>query len=347
MTMIAPSKAERRTAEAIHGWTRSSVDPALRAAVATLPESMLRIAEYHFGWSDEDGQPAPDAVTGKADRPALAMLTAEAVGAPAAAAVPAAVAVELVHNFALLRDDVIEGDLTRRHRASAWAVFGSSAAILTGDALLTLAFEVVKGHSEAAERMLTEASQNLLAGRAAELVFEQRPRVAIGDCIRMSALKTGALLGCACAVGAAMGSRVEQVSPMREFGELLGLALQFVDDLDGIWGDPAVTGKPLHSDLALHKKSLPVVYALTSRTPAGSELTELYARPELSTVELARAALLLEAAGARRWAEQQADDLVNRALSRLPMAKLTDQGAAELAILADRMTRRPSQRAGG
>jgi geranylgeranyl diphosphate synthase type I len=346
MTMIAPSKIEGRTAEAIHEWTRSSVDPALRVAVATLPESMRRIAEYHFGWADEDGKPAPDAVTGKADRPALAMLTAEAVGAPATAAVPAAVAVELVHNFALLRDDVIEGDLTRRHRASAWAVFGSSAAILTGDALLTLAFDVVKGHSEAAERMLTEASQNLLAGRAAELVFEQRSRVAVGDCIRMSALKTGALLGCACAVGAAMGSRVEQVSPMREFGELLGLALQFVDDLDGIWGDPASTGKPLHSDLALHKKSLPVVYALTSRTPAGSELTELYARPERSTVERAGAALLLEAAGARRWAEQQADDLVSRALSRLPMAKLTDQGAAELAILADRMTRRPPHRAG-
>jgi geranylgeranyl diphosphate synthase type I len=195
--------------------------------------------------------------------------------------------------------------------------------------------------------MLTEASQNLLAGRAAELVFEQRQRVAVGDCIRMSALKTGALLGCACAVGAAMGSRVEQVSPMREFGELLGLALQFVDDLEGIWGDPAVTGKPLHSDLALHKKSLPVVYALTSRTPAGSELSELYAHPELSTVELNRAALLLEAAGARRWAEQQADDLVSRALSRLSMAKLTERGAAELAVLADRMTRRPALRSAG
>jgi len=172
MTTIPPAAV--RSADAIHLWTRSAVDPALRAAVATMPDSMRLIAEYHFGWSDEDGQPAPDAVTGKADRPALAMLTAEAVGAPAAAAVPAAVAVELVHNFALLRDDVIDGDLTRRHRASAWAVFGSNAAILTGDALLTLAFDVVKGHSEAAERMLTEASQHLLAGRAAEkLIYDE------------------------------------------------------------------------------------------------------------------------------------------------------------------------------
>jgi geranylgeranyl diphosphate synthase type I len=97
----------------------------------------------------------------------------------------------------------------------------------------------------------------------------------------------------------------------------------------------------------LHKKSLPVVYALTSRTPAGSELSELYAHPELSTVELNRAALLLEAAGARRWAEQQADDLVSRALSRLSMAKLTERGAAELAVLADRMTRRPALRSAG
>jgi geranylgeranyl diphosphate synthase, type I len=343
MTTFAPAAV--RSADAIHDWTRSAVDPALRDAVATLPDTVRLVAEYHFGWSDEKGQPDPQAVTGKADRPALAMLTAEAVGAPAVAAVPAAVAVELVHNFALLRDDVIEGDLTRRHRPSAWAVFGSNAAILTGDALLTLAFDVVKSHSESAERMLTEASQHLLAGRAAEIAFEQRQRHAVGDCIRMSALKTGALLGCACAVGAAMGSRVEQVAPMREFGELLGLALQFVDDLDGIWGDPASTGKPARSDLALHKKSLPVVYALTSRTPAGSELAQLYAKPELSTVELDRAAVLLEASGARRWAEQQAADLLARALSRLPMAKLTEQGAAELAILAERMTQRPSRRA--
>src|SRR6185437_2728766 len=106
-------------------------------------------------------------------------------------------------------------------------------------------------------------------------------------------------------VGSAMGSRVEQVSPMREFGELLGLALQFVDDLDGIWGDPASTGKPLHSDLALHKKSLPVVYALPPRPPAGPAPPELSARRNLSRVELARAAPLLGAAGARRWAEQQ------------------------------------------
>jgi geranylgeranyl diphosphate synthase, type I len=338
MTTIAPSAP--RTVEEISTWSRAAVDPALRAAVATLPESMRPVAEYHFGWCDEDGNPDPDAVTGKADRPALAMLSAEGVGAPAAAAVPAAVAVELVHNFSLLRDDVIDGDLTRRHRATAWAVFGSSAAILAGDALLTLAFNVVKGHSEGAERMLSEAAQQLLDGRAADLAFEGRQRLAVGDCIRMSALKTGALLGCACAVGAAMGSRVEQVAPMREFGELLGLALQFVDDLAGIWGDPAVNGKPAYSDLAHRKQSLPVVHALTSRTPAGSELAEVYTHGELSTVELQRAAVLLEAAGSRRWAEQQADDLVTRALSRLPMAKLTQPGTAELSALAERMARR-------
>ena len=133
---------EGRSARDVLAWSRGIVEPGLRAAVGTLPSSMRRIAGYHFGWWNEHDHPER-ASGGKAIRPTLVLLSACAVGGAPAAGVPAAVAaVELVHNFSLLHDDVMDGDLTRRHRPTAWSVFGLNAAILAGDALLTLALDV-------------------------------------------------------------------------------------------------------------------------------------------------------------------------------------------------------------
>jgi geranylgeranyl diphosphate synthase type I len=331
--------ADDRPVREVLAWSRSMVDPALRAAVDTLPASMGRIAAYHFGWQDERGQPS-EASGGKAIRPALVLLTAEAVGGATASAVPSAVAVELVHNFSLLHDDVMDGDLTRRHRATAWTVFGTGAAVLAGDALLTLALEVLtgSGHSAAREqlRILTAAVLKLLDGQSADLAFEKRTDVGRAECLGMAEGKTGALLGGACALGALSGGGCpEQVEQLRGFGEHLGLAFQLVDDLLGIWGDPAVTGKPVHADLRTRKKSLPVVAALTSGTPAGRELGALYHREQpLSGADLVRAAELIDAAGGRDWSQTQADDLLAQALGRLESTGVGVRAGAELDALS-------------
>jgi geranylgeranyl diphosphate synthase type I len=123
---------------------RTSVDPALRSALESLPGSMRRVALYHFGWEHADGSPAAGNA-GKAMRPALVLTAAAALGGPGAraAAVRAAAAVELVHNFTLLHDDVMDRDTTRRHRATAWTVFGDADAILAGDALQALALRLL------------------------------------------------------------------------------------------------------------------------------------------------------------------------------------------------------------
>jgi geranylgeranyl diphosphate synthase type I len=328
-------------------WGRDALGPALRAAVDTLPSSMWRIAGYHLGWWDEHGRPS-QADGGKAIRPTLTLLAAQAVGGEAAvtAAVPAAVAVELVHNFSLLHDDVIDGDVTRRHRPTAWTVFGNSPAILAGDALLTLAFEVLAGSGRttagAGARMLNAAVLDLIDGQSADLAFEQRSDVDVAECLTMAGGKTAALLGCAAAIGALFGGgRGEQVEALRGFGQDIGLAFQLVDDLLGIWGDPAVTGKPVHSDLHNRKKSLPVVAALTSGGPAADELAALYDRTdELAGPEVARAAELVELAGGRDWSRKQVAELLNSATERLRTAEVPEQAAAELIGLAELLTRR-------
>jgi geranylgeranyl diphosphate synthase type I len=303
------------------------------------------VAGYHFGWWDESGQPVT-ADPGKLLRPALTLLSADAVGGSARDALPAAVAVELAHNFSLLHDDVMDNDVTRRHRPTAWHVFGVAAAILAGDALLTLAFDVLatSGHPAAQDcmRSLGNAVQELIRGQCEDTSFEARTDVSLAECVRMAEGKTAALLGRSCALGAAFGGgNPEQIALLGCFGERLGLAFQLVDDLLGIWGEEKVTGKPVYSDLRNRKKSLPVVAALTSGTPAATELAALYHRAQpLADNELPAVADLVEQAGGRSWTQARTRELVSDALRHLGSARPVPAALAALTALADRVTER-------
>ncbi|MFF4651783.1 family 2 encapsulin nanocompartment cargo protein polyprenyl transferase [Streptomyces sp. NPDC001380] len=325
--------------------TRRAVDPALRAAVDSLPAAMRRIAAYHFGWQEADGTPA-SGDAGKAVRPALVLAAARALGGPPGAAVTAAAAVELVHNFTLLHDDVIDRDPTRRHRPTAWSVFGSADAVLTGDALHALALRLLARdpHPAAAEAAarLADCVVELCEGQHADCAFEQRSDVTLEECLAMAEAKTGALLGCACAVGALYaGAGPDAADALDAFGRRTGLAFQLIDDLIGIWGDPETTGKPVGADLAARKKSLPVVAALRSGTPAADELAALYAagRP-LGEAELRRAAAAVDRAGGRDWAQAQACDRMAAAVDHLARAVPDPADAGDLLVLAELVTRR-------
>ena len=330
-----------RSGAEVLAWSRELVGPVLRAAVDRLPASMRRVAGYHFGWCDEHGESVePGGDGGKSVRPALVLLAAQAVGGDAERALPAACAAELVHNFTLLHDDVMDRDLTRRHRPTSWAVFGSSTAILAGDALLTLAFDVLAEAGRPATgtgmRTLSTVLYELVDGQSADLSFEAREDVELPECLRMAVGKTGSLLGGACSLGAIFGGgSPEQVDRLRGYGRNVGLAFQFVDDLLGIWGDPDRTGKAVYSDLANRKKTLPVVATLTSGTPVGRELADLYQREDrLSDAELARAAELIESAGGRVWTEKQAAEHLAGALACLEGVGLDTRATAELGELA-------------
>jgi geranylgeranyl diphosphate synthase type I len=326
-------------------WGRDALDDALSAAVSSLPASVRRVADFHLGTCDEHGNPTPRS-GGKALRPTLTLLMAEAAGGTSDAALPAAVAVELVHNHSLLHDDVIDGDVLRRHRPTAWSVFGPGPAILAGDALLTLAFQTLSDgggpRTRAALRLLGTAQQELVAGQMADLAFEARGDVNLDECLGMARSKTAALLGCACALGALSATAgATQLAHARAFGERLGLAFQLVDDVLGIWGDPAVTGKAVHSDITARKKSLPVVAALTSGTAAGRELAELYdGRHALSAKDVASAATLVTAAGGRAWTEAEARRQLAGALDELRAFGAGGRAASELRDLARLVTTR-------
>lgn len=320
------------------------IQPSLRSALDRLDPGVRHLCGYHLGFWDEQGE--PDRPRGKGVRGVLALLSAQAAGSPVEVGLPAAAAVELVHNFSLLHDDLMDGDRTRRHRPTVWAIFGSGQAILAGDALLGLADEVLAEAPSAnrswAIRCLAASTRRLIAGQLADLAFETRRDVTLSECLQMAADKTAALLSCAASIGAVLANTPADLTlRLAQFGEHLGVGYQLIDDILGIWGSPEATGKPVLSDLRAKKKSLPVVAALTSSTAAGERLAALYLTDaRLTDVQLAEAADLVQLAGGRAWAENTADAELATALELIRSDEIPFDVAEELRRLAIRLSGR-------
>ena len=304
---------------------RELLAPALRAAVDRLDDHSRLVASYHLGWCDAEGRPL-EANPGKAVRPGLTLLTCEAVSGRADDALCGAVAVELVHNFSLIHDDLMDRDTERRHRPTVWAVWGDPTAVLVGDAMLSLAHEVVdesgSPYARDAGRALAVATRELIRGQVLDVAFEHRDDVGLVECMDMAAGKTGALLEVSAALGAILGGApAPLVAAYRRYGAELGLAFQLVDDLLGIWGWPERTGKPVFSDLRARKKTMPIVWSLEHGGAAGRELAAWLGTPHDGLTDtdesLRHAADLVERSGGRQWATQEARVRVDRALRAL------------------------------
>jgi geranylgeranyl diphosphate synthase, type I len=328
-----------RTAPEVVARAREPVQQALRAAVAGIEDDRMRlIASYQLGWCDRDGNPVPFS-GGKGLRPTLAVVSAQAGGGTVDDGLAAAAAVELVHNFSLLHDDVMDRDLERHHRPTGWAVFGEGQAILAGNAMLTRALEVLADDGERGRRALPTmlaATQRLISGQSDDLHFEGATAITVEDVLNMEAGKTAALLACSASIGAlAAGAPADTVSALRGFGHQLGMAFQLVDDILGITGDPAVTGKSASSDVRAGKRSVPVVAALDAGTDASRRLADLLAGGPPSTDEdVALATKLIEEAGGIDWAAREADAHLDRALGHLEVLAAPQDAVADLVALA-------------
>lgn len=209
---------------------------------------------------------------GKRIRPTLVLMTAEAFGLDAAKAMPAAVAMELFHNFTLLHDDVMDKSETRRNRETVAKRFGSDAAILSGDAMLGLAEEQMLAVDDSKYRKVMEIfgrmAKDVYAGQALDMEYENRKDVTVEDYVEMIRLKTGALLGACAEIGGVLAGVNEKVAgKLREYGENLGISFQIEDDWLDTFGDPATFGKQIGGDINNNKKT----YLLISGLNAGSE----------------------------------------------------------------------------
>ena len=301
---------------------------------------------YHLGWLDADLRPAA-AYSGKRIRPLLCLLACEAAGGDWHTALPAAAALELVHNFSLIHDDIEDNSPTRRGRPTLWRLWGPPQGINTGDGMLVLACQALtRASSRGVEAVTVQTAIEILQGTILSLChgqyldisFQGRLDVGEEDYLRMIGGKTASLLAASAQLGALFGGAGDRTEHYRQFGWNLGLAFQMADDILGIWGDPALTGKPAADDLLNHKMTLPVIFALRQGAE-GQELAAIYRQERLSDQDVSRALAPLERVGARDYAQNLAAHYETAAIAALHAAA-RPPAAEHLRALAASLTGR-------
>jgi len=281
-----------------------SLEAALERAVARFDDGSATSAQirYHFGFGES-------ARRGKRLRPRLVLEVARVEGGSYEDAIDAACAVEIVHEFSLIHDDIEDGDRLRRGRETLWSRFGLAHALNTGDALCSVAYlALVDGSAMPPERkvamnrVLLTAHLAMCNGQGRDIAFETEPRVSMEDYRAMIGAKTAALFGAACELGAlAAGAAAERAGAYARLGHAYGTAFQIEDDVLGIWGDSAATGKPCGADLTKRKWTFPVVWALAGVPSAARDTvaTAYAAGTELAPGDVRAAMIALNELGAR------------------------------------------------
>jgi geranylgeranyl diphosphate synthase, type I len=314
-----------------------AIEEELQSQVARLDAENTRhfheMLTYHMGWT---GEGAGREATGKRIRPLIVLLATASVGADWKNSLPAAAAVELVHNFSLVHDDVQDNSEKRRGRPTVWAKWGVPMAINVGDALFVIAYQAIMDLSRShpaesvvrAASILHEACLNLTRGQFLDMSYEERNDLSLEDYGPMVGGKTSALLSACTHIGALLGNAGEaEQEAYRQFGYHLGLAFQVQDDILGIWGDEALTGKSAASDLVEGKNSLPILYALGRQ----GKFAERWNQGPITAGEVKTVAAQLEEEGGRVFAEEISEKETQIALKHL--GEVNARGAAGESML--------------
>lgn len=297
---------------------------------------------YHMGWNGEGAGPE---ATGKRIRPMLVLLTTAACGVDWQSALPAAAAIELVHNFSLVHDDIQDNSPKRRGRDTAWVKWGAPMAINVGDALFVMSSQAImdlkSSHSaevvvKAAE-ILHNTCLDLTLGQYLDMSYEKRKDLGVEEYWPMISGKTAALTSACCHLGALLGGADEEKQDAyRSFGQYLGLAFQVQDDILGIWGDEKVTGKSVASDLVEGKNSFPVLAGLDKK----GKFAERWAQGPILPDEVESVARLLAADGGLLAAQEAAKQMTDLALTSLREADPQGEAGEALFGLANKLLNR-------
>ena len=301
------------------------------------------MARYQLGQVNADGSPTTTD-RGKAVRPTLCLLMCEALGGDLEAALPAAAGLELLHNFTLVHDDVMDDDETRRHRPTVWVIWGRAQAIDAGDLLHVLAtLSVLRSGGNGASaplakdatEVVTQGCRLVTEGQHLDIAFETAANVGVAEYLDMIARKSAALLAVAFELGAIFaGNDPATRAACRAYGRELGIVFQIRDDVLGIWGDPAVTGKPVGADIQKRKKTLPIIHALeTADGPDRACLWSMFSNdgvpPDVETTTA-----ILERAGSRDFTEHRLRRHAHQAGEALSLLPVSDWGRRNLEAVA-------------
>ena len=298
--------------------------------------------QYHMGWASEDGELLSVPISqGKALRPTLCLFACESLDQDWTTALPAAAALELIHNFSLIHDDIQDGDLERRHRPTVWSLWGQPQALVAGNAMRTLADItalrlVERGVAEEkalrTSFVLTKGYLHMTRGQCLDLSFEDSLDIKLEEYLTMISFKTGALIRCGLEMGALIASSDENVvTAFARCGSSLGRAFQIRDDVLGIWGDESATGKAVGNDIRRKKKSFPIVYALeTAGDTARQKLVEVYSKDELDERDVEDVLTVLDGLGVADYAQEMTREKAALALQEVSRVAMPSWARREI-----------------
>ena len=328
----------------------ASVEETLRGLLAQHNLPLYNLMEYQLGWRDDQGLPLDLPVPQSRLHAGLCLLACQAADGDSAKALPSAAAVELIHHFSQLHQDIQDGSQHRANRSTVWWIWGPAQAINAGDGLHALArmaiIELGEQRRPAEDTLealhtLDTASLRMCEGLHQDLVFRERLDITTDAYIRMARDRTGSLIGAALELGAAAGSDATTAQALRGFGEQLGVALQIQEDIQMLWGTP-LSGVPLGTDILNKKKSYPVVNALGQAPVAQKrELGTLLFQRVLEPPDVEKVTAILEALDARAQAQDAARRILSEAVSQLDGANLNAAGRTELEETANWLALRP------
>ncbi|MEZ4521566.1 MAG: polyprenyl synthetase family protein [Thermomicrobiales bacterium] len=323
-------------------------DEALPRTRQDLP--IYGILRYHLGYADESFQPATfDA--GKRIRPRICLLACQAAGGDAEQAMPVAAAIEMVHNFTLIHDDIQDHSDLRRHRPTVWSLWDTAQAINAGDALFAAAHMMLMRSSDlglsptivlALSSELHRTTLRIVEGQVLDLGFEHRSDVAPDEYLAMIGGKSAAIMRYSCFAGATVAEAdPEAIEHLAAFGQATGMAFQIRDDLLGVWQTSDKTGKPAADDIRRRKKSLPVLLLRDRLSDRDWELvTQMYSQDELDRDQVQHVLDLMKRYEIRPLVQQEVQHWHDVAVSHLEAA-IPDPGArSELFQLTEAMVDR-------
>ena len=339
--MTTPSvKSKTAQLPEIFSHYRSDIDQALRLSLSSDGSAVYDMLRYNMGWVDTSGRPC-EATEGKALRPTLCLFASEAAGGSVDQAVPAAVALEFIHNFSLIHDDIQDGDATRHHRPTVWAVWGVPKALVAGNILRVIADRSLTGLLErgvdpdralAAGEALTAAYLKMIEGQYLDLDYEGRPDIGMYDYLDMISCKTGALITSSLKLGALIATRDQAtIDAFVRCGESLGRVFQIRDDVLGVWGDEETTGKPVGADIRRKKNSFPIVYAMAAAGPGDeATLSRIYAQDRLHDNDVDTVLDIMDGLDTRGRADELTAEYSEMALTAMSQVKLEPDAGRRL-----------------
>ncbi|MHB1375901.1 MAG: polyprenyl synthetase family protein [Candidatus Humimicrobiaceae bacterium] len=304
---------------------------------------------YHLGWANENGDKI-QLSSGKYLRATLALLACDSVCDEFRIALPVAAAIELIHNFSLVHDDIQDNDEIRRHRPTVWKIWGKPQAINVGSAmqaLSTLAVlklsntKIPSGKLIEVLKILNESCIKMIEGQYLDIDFEDRTDITVKNYLEMIERKTAALIQCSLQIGAILTLDSDKIKPFKNFGKYMGISFQTRDDILGMWGNDQKTGKPCGNDLKKKKKSLPVVYMLSyDDINLKREFLNIFTKDNICDDDICKIMEIFEKIKAKQFCEQMNQHYYELAINEILKLPIKESKLKHYREIADFLIKR-------